>query len=125
MAFANEWLSADCGLSNDWCNQADFLHVGNVDMSNFSIMQKYWMDSSTTLPHNECLDAIPVQEGVPYVGSTVDATGSLVNACGGARDVWHSFTPNLSGPFGVYTVSLCGSSFDTVLSVLDACGGEQ
>ena len=37
-----------------------------------------------------------------------------------ALDVWHSFTPSWSGE---YTISLCGSTFDTTLTVFDQCDG--
>jgi len=71
-----------------------------------------------------CLDAILVSESTPYVGNTSGATGSSVSSCSfnDTKDVWHSFTPSQSGN---YTISLCGSSFDTTLSVYDECEGVE
>jgi formylglycine-generating enzyme required for sulfatase activity len=64
-------------------------------------------------------DPIAISLGQQYQGSTEGATGTDVSRCGDddAYDVWHSFTPGFSDE---YTVSLCGSSFDTALAVFDA-----
>ena len=71
-----------------------------------------------------CLDAILLSESTPYFGDSSGATGSSTSSCSynDTKDVWHSFTPTQSGN---YTISLCGSSFDTTLSVYDACGGTE
>ena len=75
-------------------------------------------------PNDDCASAIAVTEGVPYNGSTVGATGTDISECANNdwRDVWHSYTPSSNG---FATVSLCGSSFDTTLSVFDDCGGTE
>jgi len=73
---------------------------------------------------DECTGAIPVVLNVPFNGSTVGATGLSTTTCGykDTLDVWHSFVPELTGP---HTISLCGSSFDTTLSIFDQCGGTE
>lgn len=75
-------------------------------------------------PHDACVDAIAVVEGVPYDDSTVYATGVDESSCGDndTADVWHSFTPGQSGD---YIISLCGSMFDTTLAVYVSCGGME
>ncbi len=75
-------------------------------------------------PGDACDDPIPIFLGQEYQGSTEGATGTDVSSCGNddAYDVWHSFTPEFSDE---YTVSLCGSSFDTTLAVFDACAGNE
>lgn len=74
--------------------------------------------------NDDCVDAIPVVEGVPYDGSTVGATGVDESSCGDndTADVWHSFTPTTTG---IFSISLCDSAFDTTLAVYDECGGTE
>jgi beta propeller repeat protein len=73
---------------------------------------------------DECLWPEVVSKGVPYYGSTAGMTGTTVSSCAynDVKDIWHSFTPTASGD---YTISLCGSSFDTTLSVFDGCKGAE
>jgi hypothetical protein len=71
-----------------------------------------------------CQNAILLSESTPYFGDTSGATGTSTSSCSynDTKDVWHSFTPSQNGN---YTISMCGSSFDTTLSVYDACGGNE
>jgi len=72
--------------------------------------------------NDECENAICLEDGVPAEGSTVKATTSGLGGCvvEDANDVWYSYRPQVSG---LVTISLCGSSFDTTLSVYEGCGG--
>lgn len=72
--------------------------------------------------NDDCANAIPVLSGVELTGSTEDATGTEVSACSQDDffDVWHTYTAAADEPVDI---SLCGSGFDTTLSVYDACGG--
>jgi len=74
--------------------------------------------------HDECAYAIAVQANEPYNGSTARATGTDTSSCSynDTKDVWHSFTPKYNYE---YTISLCGSTFDTTLSVFDDCNGTE
>ena len=74
--------------------------------------------------HDECANAIAVEADEPYNGSTRAATGTDTSSCSynDTNDVWHSFTPKFNYE---YTISLCGSSFDTTLSVFDDCNGTE
>ena len=76
------------------------------------------------LTHDECANAIAVQANVPYNGSTQYATGTDTSSCSykDTNDVWHSFTPKFDYE---YTISLCGSAFDTTLAIFDGCGGTE
>ncbi|MBN1765746.1 MAG: SBBP repeat-containing protein [Sedimentisphaerales bacterium] len=70
-------------------------------------------------PNNdEYGEAIALDYGVGYNGSTHLATGLSLSACAfrDMRDVWHSFTPPVRGD---YMFSLCSSSLDTTLMVYD------
>ena len=74
--------------------------------------------------NDDCLDAVPVEEGVPYEGKTIAATGVDESSCGlnDINDVWHSYTATDTHPV---KISLGGSSFDTTLAVFASCGGEE
>lgn len=71
-------------------------------------------------PSNDaCFNARAFNVGESFDGddnccATTDATSS----CGGTRDVWYKVTPTCGWPV---TINTCGSSFDTVLTVFDAC----
>lgn len=80
-------------------------------------------------PNDECGAANPALiVGVPQIGTTVSATTSFAvdpaslcgsySGSGGAKDVFFRFTPASTGAFNF---SLCGSLFDTVLSVHSDC----
>ena len=76
-------------------------------------------------PNDLCADAICVADGTPFNGNSDNATGTNLSSCAGTgdtNDVWHIYTPDVSGPA---TISLCGSAFDTSLSIFDACGGGE
>lgn len=72
--------------------------------------------------NDACVSATPVQVGTPVTGSTspILATEGSVNCAVSGADVWHSFIPQDTGP---HLLQLCGSSFDTVLSLHSACPG--
>jgi hypothetical protein len=74
--------------------------------------------------NDECDQAIAVNIGEVYTGSTIGVTGTAESSCSfnDTLDVWHSFTPVNTAS---YTISLCGSDLDTTLSVWDSCGGEE
>jgi len=71
--------------------------------------------------NNICAYATTVQSNKPYNGTTMSATGTYISTCGynDTIDVWHSFTPKFNYE---YTISLCGSEFDTTLAVFDGWG---
>ncbi|HEG42665.1 MAG TPA: hypothetical protein ENH94_01305 [Phycisphaerales bacterium] len=74
--------------------------------------------------NNECYSAIPVYKAVPYDGTTIGFDGIDASSCASndSIDAWHSFTPDLSKD---YSVSLCGSDYNTTLSIFDDCWGTQ
>jgi hypothetical protein len=72
-------------------------------------------------PANDgCSDPLALTDGVMATFDTSLATATqpdIVNLCGfaeSAPDIWFSYTPAQGGPV---TISLCGSHYDTVLSV--------
>ncbi len=86
---------------------------------------------ATVSPANDaCAAAETILQDQVKAGNTLGADTSLIlddASCGlnigagGGKDVFYAFTPAASGP---YTLSLCGSSFDTVLAVLSDCSGD-
>jgi hypothetical protein len=77
------------------------------------------------IPENdECVDCIPLATDQPYMGTTVGATGDRTSSCASedTADVWHCWTADCTGRA---RFSLCGSAFDTTLSVFDACDGSE
>ncbi|WP_412561229.1 T9SS type A sorting domain-containing protein [Winogradskyella sp. MIT101101] len=72
-------------------------------------------------PENDnCEDAEPIDCGDTVSGSTENATNSGGN---GSPDVYYELAGTEAGT--EVTVSLCGSSFDTYIGILDACDGSQ
>lgn len=75
-------------------------------------------------PNDDCQTAIPLTTGVPYVGTTLGATGTAASACSfqDSADAWHTWTATCTGRA---RVTLCESEFDTTLSLFDSCGGTE
>jgi len=72
---------------------------------------------------DNCVDARIVCPGTVYMGTTVGATVDGSATCGYSSttpDVWYLYEPVGNG---LLTVSLCGSAYDTVLSVHTGCPG--
>jgi len=83
------------------------------------------LENGSDAPENDlCADAIEVQAGIAYNGSTANATGNSTSNCSSSDDldVWHIFTPTQTSPA---VFSLAGSSFDTTLAVYDRCSGTE
>ncbi len=85
---------------------------------------KLYYDGPPAPANDDCTEAIVVSESGLYVSSSVGAGGIGESVCGFnyTNDVWHSFVPKTTG---VYSISLCGSSFDTMLAVYNECGGTE
>ena len=95
--------------------------LSNVDIASVSsyLDQKYIPPSQGGPANDNCADALPVVLNTPIYDSTSDATGStgILNS---SNDAWYYFDAGFTGEVDV---SLLGSSFDPVLVILDACGG--
>jgi murein tripeptide amidase MpaA len=78
---------------------------------------------STAQAQDFCANAQIVCPPGTYVGTTVGATNDGAASCGlsgTTADVWYYYRPYGSG---LLEVSLCGSAYDTVLSVHTGCPG--
>ncbi|HRX84893.1 MAG TPA: hypothetical protein P5572_07740 [Phycisphaerae bacterium] len=72
-----------------------------------------------------CSAALAICPGISYSGTTVGAEGEGSTYCGnsgGCPDVWYRYTPATSGSA---TVALCGSAYNTVVSVHSGCPGTR
>lgn len=81
------------------------------------------IDLAGATASDTCVDAQPVGPGIIYTGTTSGASSDGDTTCGASAsspDVWYSYTPGMDGTL---TVSLCGSSYDTVLSIHSGCPG--
>jgi len=77
-----------------------------------------WQLDDSPVSNNEMDGAIAVTVGLVISGSSAGASGLDITRNGYKDnvDVWHSFmTPS----DGYYTISLCGSNFDTTLAIFD------
>ena len=90
------------------------------ETGDYNVIVNYY---DTPLANDFCENAVEVVEHTPYVGTMEGATGPDFSEYRyqDTYDLWHSFTPTRDG---VFTISLCGSDFDTTLAVLDKCKGQ-
>lgn len=75
-----------------------------------------------TVQADDCVDAVEIGEGV-QIGDTRTATNDGAASCGdsaSSADVWFRYTPVEDCQIQIDT---CGSMYDTVLSIHDACPG--
>ncbi len=70
---------------------------------------------------DNCADAEAICSYVQYTGTTSGATSDGLSCWQGCPDVWYTFTPATDG---MLVVSLCGSTYDTVLAVYGGCPGD-
>ncbi|MEN6308118.1 MAG: hypothetical protein ABFD91_10215 [Anaerohalosphaeraceae bacterium] len=76
------------------------------------------------LPNDLCTDAVSIVTDIPYEGTTLGSTGTDLSSCGfnDLYDTWNRYVPSAGG---AVTISTDGSSFDTILSVYEGCGGKE
>ncbi|HEX2838447.1 MAG TPA: hypothetical protein VHN77_10000 [Phycisphaerales bacterium] len=117
------------GCSNDSCGPQSTMRVnltsgvpcvvqidGNTGASGTGVLNITWF-----APGDTCDIAIPVGTG----DTAFDTTGASNDApapcsAGNSPDMFFRFTPTITG---THLFQTCSSSFDTVLAVLDGCGG--
>jgi len=107
--------------------------IGTMSQAQCQSQSGVWHDGAAcgtfvcpvpTPANDQCNDCIRLLTGVPYDGTTFGATGTDVSSCtpGDTKDVWHCWTADCTGRVRIGT---CGSTFDTSLSIFDACGGNE
>ena len=113
----------DCNANGvpDWCDidsgtSADCQPNGRPDECDLTA-------PAYVQAQDHCADAQPVRPNVIYFGTTAGADVDGSAGCGASNttpDVWYRYKPSSNGQA---TISLLGSSFDTVLSVHSGCPG--
>jgi hypothetical protein len=80
----------------------------------------------TPVANDTCATAAAVGEGTfdfnPCGAFIDDPAGFTACAVSSSTDVWYVYTPTFTGDARIDT---CGATFDTVLSVYDACAGNE
>ncbi|UCD53501.1 MAG: trypsin-like peptidase domain-containing protein [Phycisphaerales bacterium] len=117
-AFANEPVNQTWSL---WAEDEGWGDDGYIDSWWIKI---YYRTQPAVVSHDSCENAIAVENGVPYRGTTAGATGDDETTCAQAdhRDVWYVYTaPHTS----LATVTLACTTFDTTLAIYDGCGGRE
>ncbi|MBP7935349.1 MAG: M6 family metalloprotease domain-containing protein [Phycisphaerae bacterium] len=115
--------SADCNANNVG-DETDIAHGTSADCNGDAIpdeCQRPAPVAPDAVAQDSCAYAQWVGPGKTYTGSTAGMTNVYFSSCGssgGSPDVWYKYSPYASGTL---TVSLCGSSYDTVVSVHSAC----
>lgn len=107
----------DCN-SNGMPDSCDIADMTSIDCNSNGIPDECDLIPSADWADN-CEDAELIVPGVTYYGSTVTATSAEILGCDFVNsDVWYRYIPIESGSMNV---SLCGSLFDTTLSVYNSC----
>jgi len=69
--------------------------------------------------NDDCADAESITNVTVLAFDTTNATFDGPGSCQTAPNIWYCYTASCTGNV---TVSLCGSSYDTMLAVYDGCG---
>ncbi len=79
--------------------------------------------SSYAQPQNDdCVNAISIALGATPIDNSQATPDAEIASCAGGSGIWYEYDPVQNGNL---VVSLCGSSFDTSLSLWDSCGGAE
>ena len=135
-AFASENMATpNCALVTTMCdadcNDNQVLDRWDIDLGTSADCQPNGVPDECDLvtppdeaaPQDVCAAAELACTNITYYGTTVGATNDGSTSCGSSSttpDVWYYYRPVGNG---YLTVSLCGSSYDTVLSIHTGCPG--
>ena len=104
--------------------QTYFVRVQRT-FSNQDLSGELCITAISNAPANDlCSNATPVGDGT-FPFTTIDATGSFATSCAfnDTNSVWFAYTATCSDEA---TFSVCDDAdFDSVISVFDACGGNE
>lgn len=110
---------ADCNGNGT----ADFCELAAGDCNPNGLLDVCEL-AGNVIAQDQCVNAQRVAAGVSYTDTNAGATNDGTDNCNAAGalppDVWYKYHPSSSGSA---TISLCGSPFDTVLSVHSGCPG--
>jgi hypothetical protein len=94
-----------------WTELRDPLTLDSLDFA-FVIM------GEPSLANDDCENAEPVGDVTNLPFDTTTATFDGLGTCMSSPNIWYCYTATCTG---AVTVSLCGSSYDTMLAVYDGC----
>ncbi|MCY2961021.1 MAG: hypothetical protein NTY35_12730 [Planctomycetota bacterium] len=86
---------------------------------------QYSMTVSLDPENDTCATAQTITDNVVVAGTVVNATHSVTASCDTgttSRDVWYRYVASQTGTLQVQTA---GSALDTIVTVYDACGGNE
>ena len=108
---------ANCYISEVLIYKGALTDADIAEVNTF-LIDKY---NETILPpdNDDCVNALPVALDVPVSGSTIMSTGTT-NVCNSSNDIWYYYDADFTGQVDI---TLTDASFDSVLVVLDNCGG--
>ncbi|MCX7963895.1 MAG: hypothetical protein N2644_05385 [Candidatus Sumerlaea chitinivorans] len=114
--------SQDCN-ANNIPDECDIASGTSQDCNSDGLPDECGLVSVAVAGSDECSSAPLVLPGLIYNGDTTTATQDGSESCTGydSPDVWYRYIPAVSGTL---TISLCGSSYDTALSVHTGCPGD-
>ncbi|MHC4153574.1 MAG: DUF7901 domain-containing protein [Planctomycetota bacterium] len=115
----------DCNGVSSWQSQISF-HVAAssdylIEVGGFGSNTGQGLLSISCCPapaNDDCNDAEPVSDVADLPFDTTCATTDGSSPCVLGANIWYCYTATCTGDV---TVSLCGSSFDTMLAVYDDC----
>jgi hypothetical protein len=86
----------------------------------FALAATLLIGATAAHAQSTCNSATPIAIGATFNGSNASSAGDgQTGLCAPtARSVWHTITPTMTGN---HTISLCGSSFNSVASLYSAC----
>ncbi len=118
-------ISTFTGTMRVLVNRYSCLGSGATVFSTLTVTQLTDCGSAVASANDGCAGALPIACGQTITGSTSDATPEAIpGGCGNATSAseWYVFTGNGQN----ITASLCGSAYDTWISVVTGpCGGTQ
>ncbi len=112
----------DCN-GNAVHDECDVAYGSSDDCNSNGVPDECDLGNTDPSATDECAAAHTACPGTIYTGTTVGATNDGSANCaasGTSPDVWYRYTPSEAGTL---TVSLCGSSYDTAISVHTGCPG--
>jgi hypothetical protein len=117
------WLANFTGTLRVLVNRFSCLNSNAALLTTLTVTQTTDCGTAIFPPNDGCAGALPIVCGQTIAGSTTDATPeAIVAGCGNATSAseWYVFT----GTGQNITASLCGSAYDSQISVLTGtCGG--
>ncbi|UCE60884.1 MAG: S8 family serine peptidase [Phycisphaerales bacterium] len=110
------------GTSDD-CNTNVIPDECEVDCNDNNLPDECELYDPPEIEVDHCADAGPICSGRVYVGAIISSTQDGASTCdwwSPGNDVWYRYVPESDGDL---TVSLCGSLYDTVVSIHSSCPG--